>query len=102
MDGQAHYWSDKRLSRPVFSKRQKGEGGIIVWAAMSHRGKTKLVFVENTINAKQYLRMLDDILLPFIAEYYPKGATFQQDGAPSHSFQHTRDFFADSGITDLP
>ncbi len=41
-------------------------------------------------------------LEPFIGSLYPKGVTFQQDGAPSHHAQYTRDYFATTGITDLP
>ena len=74
----------------------------MIWAGISHRGKTPLVFVDNTIDALGYVQMLKTVLEPFITECYPRGATFQQDGTPAHRAQYTRDYFVDSGICDLP
>ena len=50
-DGTACYWRDSRIPRASFSKRQKGGGGVMIWAGISWRGKTPLVFVTNKINA---------------------------------------------------
>lgn len=35
-DGCRYYWADKRLPRRVFSKRQQGGGGIMVWGRFLH------------------------------------------------------------------
>ena len=59
------------------------------------------MFVESTIDAVGYVNMLQTYLEPFIDSVYPNGVTFQQDGAPSHRAQYTRDYFAIAGITDL-
>ena len=37
-----------------------------------------------------------------IEEHYPRGAILQQDMAPAHSATYTKDYFMESGITDLP
>ena len=73
-----------------------GVGGI------SWRGKTPLVVVNGTLNADEYVQMLEENFIPFRDEFYPNGVTFQQDNAPAHSPKHTRDIFAEEGITDLP
>ncbi len=101
-DGQACFWADKRLPKDIFAKRTRGGGGIMVWGGISWRGKTPLVEVNGTLNADEYVHMLEEYFLPFRDEIYPDGATFQQDNAAAHSALHTRDFFADEGITDLP
>ena len=68
---------------------------------ISWRGKTSLVFVNSKVNAVEYVDMLEKHLQPFIEEFYPNGATFQQDGAPAHSAKHTGEYFMDAGIVDL-
>ena len=37
----------------------------MVWAAISHRGKTPLVFIENTMDTVGYVDMLERVLGPF-------------------------------------
>lgn len=100
-DGQAHYWHDKRIPKKAFSSRQRGGGGIMVWAGISWRGKTELVFVSCKINSVKYCDMLEDHFLPFRDEYYPNGCIFQQDGAPAHTANHTKEFFVDNTVTVL-
>ena len=65
------------------------------------RSKSKLVVVKGTLNAAEYVDMLSRALLPFIEDHHPEGCIFQQDNAPAHTAQHTRDFFMESGTTDM-
>ena len=101
-DGQACFWADVRLPKDIFAKRPRGGGGTTVWGGISWRGKAPLVVVNGTLNADEYVHMLEEHFLPFCDEFYPNGVTFQQDNAPAHSAAHTRDFFAEESITDLP
>ena len=73
----------------------------MVWAGISWRGKTSLVFVDNKFNSKKYVEMLETYLEPFIEEFYPKRATFQQEGAPALTSKHTREYFMEAGIVDM-
>ena len=100
-DGHACYWADKRLPRGIFATRQKGGGGVMVWAGISWEGKTELVVVNGTLNAEEYVKMLESHFLPFRDEYYPDGCIFQQDNAPAHTAKHTKDFFMEEEITDM-
>ena len=100
-DGHAHYWADQRLPADFFSKRNRGGGGIMVWASISWEGKTDLVVLDGTLNAGAYVKMLQDHLEPFIEAHHPQGCVFQQDGAPAHSAKYTRDYFMEAEITDM-
>ena len=73
----------------------------MVWGGISWRGKTPLVVVNGTLNADEYVTMLEEHFLPFRVEFYSNGVTFQQDNAPAHSARHTHDFFMTEGITDM-
>ena len=92
-DGQACFRADSRLLRDIFSKRQCGGGGVIVWAGISWKGKTDLVVANGTLDANEYVMMLQAHLLPFRDEYHPSGCVFQQDNAPAHTAKFTKDFF---------
>ena len=69
------------------------KGGVIVWGGTSLCGKTPLVIVAGTINVGEYTTMLDDFLLPFTEEYYPKGYIYRQENAPAQSSLHSKDWF---------
>ena len=100
-DGQSKYWADKRLPKQIFSKRPRGGRGLMVWAGISWKGKTPLVVVHGNLDALSYTTMLAEHFLPFIDKIYPEGCILQQDSAHAHSAKHTRDWFMDTGITNL-
>lgn len=100
-DRHAYYWRDKRVAAPVISTRRRSGGGFMVWAGISWREKTDLVFVSGNMDAVAYTTMLEDTLLPFIANHYPHHFVFQQDNAPSHTAKHTLQFFKDTGTKVL-
>lgn len=63
------YRPDKRLKGEEFSKRQRGGGGLMLWAGVSWRGKTDFLFASNNIGAVAYISMLDEFYQPFVDKY---------------------------------
>ena len=72
-----------------------------MWAGISWKGKTELVVVNGNLNADDCVHLLEDYYLPFKEEVYGGNAILQQDNAPAHSAEYTRDFFATEGIIDM-
>ena len=67
----------------------------MVWAAISARGKTPLVFVDQKtkIDRHVYMDMLNNHLFPWAeANFGGDPWTFQQDGAPGHKAHETQEF----------
>ena len=64
-DGHASYWSDKRIPRRIYSRRARGGGTVMFWAAFSYYGTTKIVPCDGNLNAKEYINVLDDALCLF-------------------------------------
>lgn len=63
-----------------------------VWFGMSVRGGTELVIIDNKVDSVQYCEVLEQALLPFIADKYGEeddNVIFQQDGAPSYTSKYT-------------
>ncbi len=65
----------------------------MVGAGVSCRGKTDLVVVNGTIDAVEYVKMLETHFLIFIDKYYPGGCVLQQDNAAARTAKFTQDFF---------
>ena len=46
----------------------------MVWGGISWGGKTPLVVVENTIDAEEYVKMLESKYQSWVKNTYPNGA----------------------------
>ncbi len=88
-DGARHHWTDSRVPRWLFSTRQGGRGGVMVlWVAISTRGSTPMVFIDNTIDSAGHISVLQDTLVPFIENKFGEEGDyclFQQDNASVHT-----------------
>lgn len=98
-DGLHYYWHDLSQDQINFSKRALGGGGIMIWAGFSKAGKTRLEFVQETMNSSLYTNVLERSLIPYINEHHPIQHTFQQDNAACHRSKLTKQWLSDNQIT---
>ena len=87
-------------------QRFQKESKVMVWAAISKKGKFPLFFVEKgvKINAKYYK---EQVLEPFLKVhgdriYSGQEWTFQQDSAPAHKAKITQDWCRDNLSDFIP
>lgn len=90
-------WQDPRRPKPTYLMRQMGGGSLMVWGAISKKGKTRLCFTDTKIDSAAHCEILSDHLLPFCHEHYLLedgriDAEFQQDGAKIHTSRYTREW----------
>ena len=64
-DGLAYYWHDIRREKKLFSKRQKGGGGVMVWGAFNEHFTSELAILRGNQNSHDYIRTIEDFMLPF-------------------------------------
>ena len=59
----------------------------MIWSVICGRGMGRLYIVEGIMNQLQYKKVLEERLLPQLAECFGPGEkkTFMQDGAPCHT-----------------
>lgn len=77
-----------------------GGGSVMMWAAISHTGRTDLVHVNGTLTAQRYC---DEILHPHIVPIMQNnGRIFQHDNARTHTARFTTTFLQTNNITLLP
>jgi hypothetical protein len=76
------------------AERVQKAASVMVWAAISARGKTPLVFVEQgvKIDRNVYMDLIREHLLPYAEEDFDgEQWCFQQDSAPAHKANDTQD-----------
>ena len=83
----------------AFEKRQEFAPGFMVWAGVSARGKTSLIFIDKNTKVNSHV-YINKVLKPFLRKDVPRlfpGADknkmiFHQDSASSHTAKTTLDY----------
>lgn len=65
----------------MLSKRQMGDGGVMVWAATGYDGKTDVVFVTHRLTGARYITIVHEQLTHHAARIAGEKYIFQQDNA---------------------
>ena len=76
----------------------------MTWAAFGWNGKTKIVFVNGTMNSRKYQDMLQMKQMNFFPEAQAIGGPnwkFQQNKAPCHASRSTKEWFEGKNIRVL-
>lgn len=101
-DGCRSQWVDKRAKKPCIPRRQCGGGSIMVWMCFGYYGVSSPIEVESKVDAKAYVRMLNEHLQPEAHKCVSKGYIFMQDNAPCHSARVTKEWLKTENISVLP
>ena len=79
--GYQFYWHDLGLEKESFYSRNHGAGTVMIWAGISHDGLTDLTFLQGRQKSADYIKVLENNLLPFDERMYGANYVFQQDNA---------------------
>jgi transposase len=90
--------SVKRKNLPFNTKSQNQGVGVMFWGCFSYHGLSKLVVVDETMNAEKYKNVLEHHLVPELRNFNSE-IVFMQDNAPCHKARTVLQFFVDHGIT---
>lgn len=90
--------------KDCINKKTKFAASVMVWGCFSARGMGQLHFVEGTVNAMKYEKILEEYLLPSIPMLESTGGEFifQQDGASCHTARRIKSWLADNDIQTIP
>ena len=79
----AFYWASENPHQ--FISTQLNQPGVTVWGGLSSAGVIGPIFFDGTVNHNNYLRALQDEVVPHIMSLRnANNILFQQDGAPPH------------------
>ncbi|KAK3091711.1 hypothetical protein FSP39_022081 [Pinctada imbricata] len=82
----------KRKPKPKYPLK------VHVWAGISKKGKTEVCIFKGIMDAKLYVKIIGETLLPFIRNKYPRRHRFMQDNDPKHKSLLARRFFETNNI----
>jgi hypothetical protein len=109
LSGNDRFYSNNLQNTPQEAKNSyvsKFEPKLLVWIAISPRGKSKVVFFKSglAINKNVYQKeCLERRLIPFIKQYYSDGQyVFWPDLASSHYASSVQEYLRDQNVTFVP
>ena len=88
-------WSRRgEKNEKCYRELSKHSPSLMVFAAIGQNYKSRLVFIEGTVDTRNYWNILDDAKIKNDLDtlYGQKGYVFQQDGAPAHRSQKTLEY----------
>jgi transposase len=93
----------RRLNPKLLVPTVRGGGlAIMVWGCISQYGFHDLILLDGTVDAKGYVAVLKDYLIPIIQQYFGRRpCLFQQDGASVHTAHEVSEFFKSHNLQVL-
>ena len=89
-------WAKKSDEVPPIEIAQYSKK-LHVWGAICFNGKTDIVFIEGTLTAPKYIKILNDALLPKMNQLYRSSSWhFMQDHAMPHDASITQEWLKSS------
>jgi len=82
--GARYYWHDILNEERFFSKHHSGVRTVMIWAAFSSKGKSKLAYISPCSTAEGYKAILSSYLKLSLRRIGGKKTTFMHDNAPIH------------------
>ena len=92
-DGPQFYWHDLSLEKETFCSQNHEAGSVMIWGRISSEGLTELAFLDGRQSSADYIKVLEDHLLPFGETYYGKNFIFLQDNTLIHTSKLTKTTF---------
>ena len=97
-DGMQKHWH-YRLNEKQWFKTSNFRGkSVMVWAGFSYVGKTNLVYLKGNQKSQDYVKTLQDYMIPFADRNHQWGHVFQHDNASIHASKCTKSFLARSKV----
>lgn len=86
---------DWRCTKPTV---KGGGGSVLIWGSMSINGTGPSYRIEGIMDRFVYLRILENILLPFAEEFMPNDWIYQADNDPKHTARVVKQFLDDHNV----
>jgi transposase len=95
-------FAHEKFDRSCIKQMPKSRAGVMVWGCFAGADLGKLQFLENTVNADEYISILETSLFPSIENIMAPNEDFifQHDHAPAHTAKKVpkKDCFQDKVI----
>ena len=92
--------SVEKENLPINGQIHSGGFSVMFWGCFSKVALGPLVALEGSMDARKYVQLLEDVLLPEL-EAAGRPMVFMQDNAPCHTAKLVADFFERKRVTVL-
>lgn len=100
-DNLSFYWYYPRREGRIFSKRQNGGGGVMLWVAFPALGQSELAILLGNQDSESCRKNLERYVLPYANTINANGWGLKQNNASIHISGHTKRWFSDRSMKIL-
>lgn len=93
---------DERYKIECLKPTVKNSIGVMVWGCFCNNKIGPLVLIEGTLNSDRYIELLEKYLIPFLNSLGVENHIFQDDNAPCHASNKTKNWKEDNLVERLP
>lgn len=95
--------ANTRFEEKYISNNDKsGRFSVNMWAWISIHGPGVLWHIEGRFNANSYIQILENVMLPSVAHFFPQqDYIYQQDNCPIHKANNVTNWFTENNINVL-
>ena len=86
----------------ILPRVQAGGGGITVWGAFHAGGKSDLIVLDGNLDQQQFIRILENTMLPFATAAFGANFVYLDDNDPAHRARTVTAFLQDQDVEHLP
>uniref|UniRef100_A0A0K8TZE2 Transposable element Tcb1 transposase n=1 Tax=Bactrocera latifrons TaxID=174628 RepID=A0A0K8TZE2_BACLA len=85
---------------PRFTAKTVKHGGakIMVWGCFSYSGVGPIHLIEGIMDQRAYVKILDEVMLPYASWNMPLIWVYQQDNDPKHTSKCAKEWFRANGV----
>lgn len=86
---------------PAYTTKTVKHGGcsIMVWGCFSYHGVGPIYWIKSILDQHLYVKIMEEVMLPFASEEMPLRWVFQQDNDPKHTSKTAKRWFEEKQIS---
>lgn len=86
---------------PRYTVKTVKHGGakLMIWACFSYYGVGPIYPIKGIMDAAEYVKILDEVMLPYAEEEMPLVWVYQQDNDPKHTAKRAKSWFEEKRIS---
>ncbi|KAI4875142.1 hypothetical protein NFI96_013009 [Prochilodus magdalenae] len=88
----------RQTTPKILNSSHSAGASIMIWACFSYYGAGPVYHIPGIMDQFAYIKILEEVMLPYTEEEMPLKLLFQQDNDPNHTSKRAKSWFQSNKI----